>query len=95
MVERNYRTRAGEIDLIALDARALVFCEVKARRAGSGWPLESVRDGKRRQVRAMAREWLDQRRPRPYRPELRFDAIGVTLDGAGRLVALEHIERAF
>ena len=35
IVERNYRTRWGELDLIAFDGRVLVFCEVKTRRAGS------------------------------------------------------------
>ena len=43
----------------------------------------------------MAGCWLSERRERPRVPNLRFDAIGVTLDGAGRLVALEHLEGAF
>ena len=44
----------------------------------------------------MAREWL-LRRPdgRVHPPDIRFDAIGVTLDPAGGLVALEHVEGAF
>jgi hypothetical protein len=44
----------------------------------------------------MAREWLAQRvDSRPYPPELRFDAIGITLDAAGALLVLEHVEEAF
>jgi putative endonuclease len=47
------------------------------------------------QLRKMAARWLVERRERPYADELRFDAIGVTVDPAGRLVALEHVEQAF
>jgi hypothetical protein len=47
------------------------------------------------QLRKMASRWLVERPDRPYAEELRFDAIGLTFDAAGRLVALEHIEHAF
>jgi hypothetical protein len=43
----------------------------------------------------MARSWLIERRERPAAPEIRCDAIGVTVDAAGRLVAIEHLEGAF
>ena len=43
----------------------------------------------------MAGSWLTERRDRPRAPTLRFDAIGVDFDAAGRLVALEHLEGAF
>ena len=44
----------------------------------------------------MAREWLGQARLEGPRPsEVRFDAIGVSFDPAGRLLALEHLEAAF
>jgi putative endonuclease len=101
IVDRNFRTRYGELDLVAAGGRFLVFCEVKTRvargRSGPLGPLAAVGARKQRQVRLMAREWLATgsgglaRRP----PELRFDAIGITLDGTGRLVALEHLEGAF
>jgi putative endonuclease len=99
LLERNYRTRHGELDIVAADDRYLVFCEVKARlarTAGGPSPLISVDWRKRRRLRRMAREWLSKRvdaGPRP--PELRFDAIGITLDSAGGLLALEHVEAAF
>ena len=101
VVERNFRTRYGELDVIAADHRHLVFCEVKTRIAtrsrGSLGPFASIGARKRRQVRQMAREWLADEgsagRPRP--PELRFDAIGVTFDPAGRLLELDHLEGAF
>ena len=97
IVERNYRTRWGELDIVAFDGRVLAFCEVKTRRVnGSGTsPLEAVRTLKRSRVRKMAGRWLIERTERPYADTVRFDAIGVTVDPAGRLVRLEHLEGAF
>lgn len=95
IVARNHRTRWGEIDLIAADARRLVFCEVKTRRLGSSGPFEGLREPQRRRLRRMAAAWLHEQADRPRTPELRFDAIGVTIDAHGRLVALEHLEDAF
>ena len=97
IVERNYRTRWGELDIIAFDGRTLAFCEVKTRRLsrGTGSPFDGLRPPKRAQVRKMAGSWLIERRERPYADELRFDAIGVTLDGRGSLIELEHLEGAF
>jgi putative endonuclease len=97
IVERNYRTRWGELDIVAFDGRILAFCEVKTRRAPAGGvsPLEAVRPLKQSRVRKMAGSWLIERTERPRADRLRFDAIGVTVDLAGRLVALEHLEGAF
>jgi putative endonuclease len=97
IVERNYRTRWGELDIVAFDGRTLAFCEVKTRRlsAPGRSPLESVHAIKRSKVRKMAGTWLIERSDRPRADTLRFDAIGVTLDASGRLVSLEHLEGAF
>jgi len=95
VIERNHRTRFGEIDVIAVDGETLVFCEVKSRRTGGGSPWESLHQRKRRQVRRMARSWLAERSDRPHLPAVRFDAIGVVVDVRQRLVALEHVEGAF
>jgi putative endonuclease len=97
VLERNFRTRWGELDIVAYDGRAIVFCEVKTRRLArrDRTPLESIHARKRAQVRKMAMRWLAERTDRPYAPVLRFDAIGVTLDPDGRLVSLEHLEGAF
>jgi putative endonuclease len=95
IVSRNHRTRFGEIDIVAADARRLIFCEVKTRRAGSGSPWDTLTAAKQSQVRAMARAYLASCRDRPRLAELRFDAIGVTIDGANRLVRLDHLEGAF
>jgi putative endonuclease len=94
IVARNHRTRYGEIDLVAADDGALVFVEVKTRR-GRGRPWEALGERKQRQVRRMASAYLREVEDRPRRARVRFDAIGVTFDAAGRLAALEHLEDAF
>src|SRR3989442_15781681 len=102
IVERNYRSRYGELDLVAADARYLVFCEVKTRvgagRSGPAGALDAIGPGKRRKLRAMAAQWLRCRPPgtaRPLRSRLRFDAIGVTLSPAGAVISVEHVPDAF
>lgn len=96
LVARNHRTRFGELDLVVTDDQALVFVEVKTRRArGPGRPWENLDAAKRLQVRRMAAAFLVEVPDRPYVEELRFDAVGVTIDPQGRLVALEHLEGAF
>ena len=95
LVARNHRTRFGEIDLIVEDDATLVFCEVKARRLGSGSPWDALREPKQRQVRQMALAYLSTVSDRPVRRDLRFDAIGVVFDAHGRLAGLEHLEGAF
>jgi putative endonuclease len=97
ILERNFRTRWGELDLVAFDGRVLAFCEVKTRRAGGsrGGALEAVRPRKQARLRRMAGCWLAERDERPRAREVRMDAIGVTFDGRGRLLVLEHLEGAF
>jgi putative endonuclease len=99
ILERNFRTREGELDLVAANRAVLVFCEVRTRVLGShGGPasLEGIGPHKRRRVRHMARRWLSEReRERPSVPGIRFDAIGVTVTPTGALVDIEHVEDAF
>ena len=97
ILERNYQTRWGELDIIAFDGRTIAFCEVKTRRlaAGAGHPFDALRTIKRNRVRRMASSWLAQRTEHPYARLLRFDAIGVTFDLDGSLVSIEHVESAF
>jgi putative endonuclease len=94
IVARNHRTRFGEIDIVALDGDTLVFAEVKARR-GTGDAWDNLHARKQQQVRKMAAAFLAEVTDRPTSKELRFDAIGVTADPAGRLVSLDHLEGAF
>ena len=97
LVARNYRTRYGEIDLVVFDGETLVFVEVKTRRANSAGrgPWEALHERKRHQVRRMAAAFLLEVTHRPHSPDLRFDAIGVLIDGRGQLVRLDHLEAAF
>ena len=97
VLARNYRTRFGELDIVAFDGHTLAFCEVKTRRAPvrGVTPFDSVHSRKRAQVRKLARGWLAERGLPGFAPVLRFDAIGVVLDAAGALIALEHLEGAF
>ncbi len=96
-VARNYRTRFGELDLIVCDDDTIVFVEVKARRvsASAGTAAESVPPRKQRQVRGMAAAWLVESADRPRSRDLRFDVVAVTVDSAGSLVRLDHLEAAF
>ena len=97
VLERNARTRYGEIDLVAREGSCLVFVEVKTLRAdrGSGplSPLESIGPRKQLQVRRLARAWLAETSSRQRYSEIRFDAIGVLL-GAG-VERVEHLRDAF
>jgi putative endonuclease len=100
IVERNARTRYGELDIVALDGRALVFIEVKAGRENTAFgperPVLAVDRRKQQRVRRLATAWMAERRGRiPRFEEIRFDAVGVTFDRAGRVTDVEHIAAAF
>ncbi len=97
VIDRNFRTRWGELDIVAADRRTLVFCEVKTRRATVTWrdPLESVDARKRVRLRRMAGQWLAQRSAGQRLDVCRFDAIGITVDREDGLLRLDHIEGAF
>lgn len=103
-IARNHRTRHGEIDLICFDGATLVFAEIKtlALRSGEGSlrpdprPLSWLHHSQRARLRRLATAWLSaESRIRPSARGIRFDAIGVTLDGAGRLRRIDHVENAF
>ncbi len=99
IVERNARTRYGELDIVARDGRALVFVEVKAGREGAAFgperPILAVDARKQRRVRKLATAWMGERRDVPPYAEIRFDAVGVTFDRRDRAVDVEHIRAAF
>jgi putative endonuclease len=103
ILERNARTRYGEIDLIAFDGHTLVIVEVKTRRARRRWqlsaeeqPLAWLRTSQRAHLRRLAAAWLHREsRNRPTAHTIRFDGIGVIVDEANRLVSLDHIEGAW
>jgi putative endonuclease len=92
LLERNCRTRAGEIDLVVCDGVTTVFAEVKTRHDGGLDPLVSITAVKRRRMRSLAAAWLVEHPARPYTPALRIDAVAVLVDGRGVLVSLEQVE---
>jgi len=99
VLDRNARTRYGELDLVGLDGDALVFVEVKAGRAGASSgpdrPLLAVGPAKQRRIRALARAWLGARSTIPAHRLIRFDAIGVLFDRRGDIIGVEHVRDAF
>jgi putative endonuclease len=85
-LERNYRTRYGEIDLVVRRGATLVFVEVKSLRGtGFGEPLEAVTPRKQEQVRPMAEQYLAEKEPGFAKSfeEMRFDAVGILVGRGG------------
>jgi putative endonuclease len=104
VLERNVRTGRGEIDLVAFDGHTLAFVEVKTRRVPRRRanalerepPLASLSPRQRARLRRLSAAWLAREdRRRPFAQSIRFDAIGVTIDGRGALRSLEHIPGAW
>ena len=92
LVERNYRKRYGEIDLIVRKGDALVFVEVKLRRTTNfGDPLEAVTPRKQATLRKLAEQFLSDREPNFN--TVRFDVVGI-LASRDRL-RVRHVEDAF
>jgi len=104
VLARNVRTRRGEIDMIVLDraTSTLVFAEIKTRSAGAGalraveGPAIWLRTRQQVRLRRLATAWLSDKRRIPAGAHtLRFDAVGVILDGQNRLMRLDHLEAAW
>ncbi len=95
IIARNYRTRTGEMDLIARDADGLAFIEVRARRAGAGAsPEESVATPRKRaRLFAVAEEFLAEN-IQYENFAWRIDLVAIELDRAGRVARLEVIKGA-
>lgn len=89
IIERNYRIRSGEIDLIAMDGRYLVFVEVKFRRdEKKGSPLEAVDSRKQRVIFRTAQMFL-KTKGYGFHVPCRFDVVGIE---GGRII---HVKNAF
>ena len=77
ILERRWRCRIGEIDIVAREGRVLVVVEVKARsRSDYGPPIDAVDRNKRRKLEKLARAYLQKRKLQDL--SLRFDLVGVT-----------------
>jgi len=81
VLARNWRCRAGELDLIVAQGRLVVFCEVKSRASDRfGAPAEAVTRAKQTRIRRLAARWLEDEAP--VRPRaIRFD-VACVLDGS-------------
>ena len=91
IVERDVRTPLGQLDLVAMDGKTLVFVEVKTRAGqGYGLPQEAVDAKKIRKLRQLGLYYL---KIRPHRGSVRFDVVGLTVSD-GRLVRVDHIKNA-
>lgn len=90
IVERNWRCRDGELDIIARDGDVLVVCEVKTRSGlAYGHPAEAVTRAKAVRLRRLARLWLAERRPAWVR-DVRFDVVAVLRQQRGA-AEVEHL----
>jgi putative endonuclease len=91
IVEKDVRTPLGQLDLVVLDGKTLVFVEVKTRTGhGYGLPQEAVDAKKIRKLRQLGLYYLKMR---PHRGSVRFDVVGLTVTD-GRLVRVDHIKNA-
>ena len=93
ILERNWRSARGEIDIVARDGDCVVFVEVKTRSSVDyGEPAEAISPTKARRLRGLAMEWLEARRPQ--RRDVRFDVVSVLRSRVGA-ASVEHLRGAF
>jgi putative endonuclease len=90
ILDRNWRCKDGEIDIVAADRHVFVVCEVKTRSSARyGTPLEAVGRAKLRRLRRLAVLWLIAHGIR-Y-DEIRIDVVGLIYEGTGGFT-IEHIK---
>ncbi len=99
VLARNWRIRAGELDLIALAGDVLVIVEVKSHREGSRRgptaPVLAVGPNKQRRIRRLASAWVAGHGKRVGFRSIRFDVVGITFDRSGKVIGYDHLEDAF
>jgi putative endonuclease len=94
VIQRNYRTTLGEIDIIAQDKGTLVFVEVRSRQSTRlGLPQETVNWAKQQKLRRVAQQYLKAHKD--WQRVCRFDVIGVLFDAEYKIKSLEQIRDAF
>jgi putative endonuclease len=87
ILERNYRTPLGEIDLVARHQGDLVFIEVRTRRSlRFGTPLESLSFAKQQRLRRLAEYYVKRRKLPPT--AMRLDVVAIIWDAAGPQVEI-------
>jgi len=94
ILDCNYRTRLGEIDIIAILNDTIVFVEVKTRSSGAfGTPSEAVNYKKQMTIRRVSQQYLLSNRLGEDDWNLRFDVIEVQL--IEKKYKINHMENAF
>ena len=94
ILDKNVRTRAGEIDLVAKEGKTLVFVEVKTRKDLAGDPPQAaVNARKQNRLGKLALGYLKLRRLREM--PCRFDVVAVIVNDEGGVKAIRHIPNAF
>ena len=92
VLERNYRCKLGEVDIIARDNDTLVFIEVRTRSSlDFGLPQESINRRKRHQISKVALEYMIRRKLKNI--PARFDVVAISLEPGKEKV--DHIKDAF
>ncbi len=97
VLDRNWRCREGELDIVARDGAELVIVEVKTRSSlAFGSPAEAVDRRKAARIRLLAVQWMAQHRATnpPFWTSVRFDVVCV-VRRAGTAVTVEHLVGAF
>lgn len=93
ILDRNWRCRQGEIDLVAIVGATVVFVEVKTRRGRPyGAPEEALTFHKQQKLSSVAQAYLWMHQLEEV--DWRIDLIAVELDAAGKLLRCEHVENA-
>ncbi|HET6365990.1 MAG TPA: YraN family protein [Pseudomonadales bacterium] len=94
ILDRNVRTRSGEIDLVAKEGKTLVFVEVKTRKVIEGDPPQAaVNVRKQNRLGKLAHGYLKSKRMREV--PCRFDVVAVIVNDEGGVKAIRHIPNAF
>lgn len=103
VIERNWRCKAGELDIVGQEEAPdftrqgesvpwLVFVEVRTRRGTQhGSALQSITGRKQAKLREVAAHYVQSS---GWAGPWRIDVVGVQLDRAGRLVAINHVRHA-
>ncbi len=94
ILHRGYRIMGGELDLVAVDGRTVVFIEVKTRHShDAGHPTEAVDQRKQQQLTQLATAYLKRYHLLEY--SSRFDVVAITWPAHQRRPTIEHIKHAF
>lgn len=93
ILDANWRCPIGELDIVAMDGKRLVFCEVKTR--SSTWfgePIEAIDEAKARRIHALAARWISEHRV--HATSVRYDVISI-IAPRGQRPEVTHLKDVF